>query len=86
MADNSFELDLVTPEESVFSGKVVSVTAPGDYGSFQVMRDHAPMLASLGTGEVKLVLPNKSEQTYSLSDGFFEVSDNKAILLAEKIN
>ncbi|NTV46840.1 MAG: ATP synthase F1 subunit epsilon [Chlorobiales bacterium] len=86
MAGNVLTLDVVTPVKAVFSGEIISVTAPGDYGSFQVLKDHAPMLASLGAGEVKLVLPNKSEQTFKVNDGFFEVSNNKAILLAESVS
>jgi len=85
MSSHSFNLDLVTPEKSVFSGEVVSVTAPSDYGSFQVLKNHAPMLVALGEGEVKLELSNKQHQTYKVKEGFFEVSDNKAILLAENI-
>ena len=86
MSTNVFMLDVVTPEKSFFSGEVVSVTAPGDFGSFQVLKDHAPMLAALGTGEVKLVLPSKETQSFKLKDGFFEVSNNKAILLAESVS
>jgi F-type H+-transporting ATPase subunit epsilon len=85
MSKNAFNLDLVTPEKSLFSGEVISVTAPSDYGSFQVLKDHAPMLSALGEGEIKLVLANKEEQTFNVKEGFFEVSDNKAILLAENI-
>ncbi len=85
MAKNAFNLDLVTPEKSLFSGEVISVTAPSEYGSFQVLKNHAPMLAALGEGEIKLALPDKSEKKFNVKEGFFEVSDNKAILLAENV-
>ncbi len=85
MSKNAFNLDLVTPEKSLFSGEVISITAPSEYGSFQVLKDHAPMLSALGEGEIKLVLANKEEQTFNVKEGFFEVSDNKVILLAENI-
>lgn len=67
----------------MFSGNVVSVTAPGSEGQFQVLAGHAPFLSSLATGEVRVDLADKSQQTYKVSGGFFEVSANRAILLVE---
>ncbi|MFN3345119.1 MAG: ATP synthase F1 subunit epsilon [Chloroherpetonaceae bacterium] len=78
-----FHLDIVTPERNVFSGNVVSVTAPGTLGQFQVLANHAPFLSSLATGEVRIDFADKSQQTYKVSGGFFEVSANKAMLLVE---
>lgn len=78
-----FHLDVVTPAKNVFSGNVVSVTAPGSEGQFQVLAGHAPFLSSLATGEVRVDLADKSQQTYKVSGGFFEVSANRAILLVE---
>ncbi len=78
-----FHLDVVTPTKNVFSGNVVSVTAPGSEGQFQVLAGHAPFLSSLATGEVRVDLADKSQQTYKVSGGFFEVSANRAMLLVE---
>lgn len=78
-----FHLDVVTPAKNVFSGNVVSVTAPGSEGQFQVLAGHAPFLSSLATGEVRVDLADKSQQTYKVSGGFFEVSANRAMLLVE---
>ncbi len=78
-----FHLDIVTPAKNLFSGNVVSVTAPGIEGQFQVLAGHAPFLSSLATGEVRVDLADKSQKTYKVSGGFFEVSANKAMLLVE---
>jgi len=85
-SDKSFHIEIVTPQKQHFSGEVVSVTAPGDLGQFQVLRNHAPLLSSLTKGTVKLALADRSVQSYSILDGFFEVSGNKAILLTETIS
>jgi F-type H+-transporting ATPase subunit epsilon len=85
-SDKGFQIEIVTPEKQHFSGEIVSVLAPGVDGLFQVLRNHAPLLASLKTGKVKLSLPDRSEQSFSISDGFLEVSGNKAILLTESIS
>ncbi|NTW83347.1 MAG: hypothetical protein HGB36_08280 [Chlorobiaceae bacterium] len=85
-SDKGFQIEIVTPQKLHFSGEVVSVMAPGIDGLFQVLRNHAPLLASLKAGKVKLSLPDRSEQSFSIDDGFLEVSGNKAILLTENIS
>jgi F-type H+-transporting ATPase subunit epsilon len=85
-SDKSFQIEIVTPQKIHFSGEVVSVTAPGELGQFQIMKNHAPLLSSLTKGKVKLALADHTEQSFSILDGFFEVSSNKAILLTESIS
>jgi len=85
-SSENFTLDIVTPQKQFFSGEVNSVIAPGLDGLFQVLQGHAPLLAALKSGKVRLSLPDRSENTFQISDGFFEVSNNKAILLTENVS
>ncbi|NMW20534.1 MAG: ATP synthase F1 subunit epsilon [Chlorobiaceae bacterium] len=85
-SDKGFNIEIVTPQKLYFSGEVISITAPGESGQFQVLKNHAPLLSSLKNGKVKLALADRTEQSFSISDGFFEVSGNKAILLTENIS
>lgn len=83
MAEKVFKLEIVTPKKIVFSGDVISFSAPGVVGSFQLLKSHAPLLSSISIGEVKLVDTSGAESHYATSGGFVEVHENKAILLAE---
>ena len=83
MADKNFQLDIVTPAKTVYSGVVQSFTAPGVIGNFQVLFNHAPLLSSIGIGEVKVVEADGSQLRFAASGGFVEVKTNKVILLAE---
>ncbi|KZK74948.1 MAG: hypothetical protein A3K90_00250 [Pelodictyon luteolum] len=85
-SDKGFDVDIVTPQKLHFSGEVVSVIAPGQDGLFQVMKNHAPLLSALKGGKVRLSLADKTEKTFTISDGFFEVSGNKAILLTDSVS
>jgi len=85
MDDKSFLVDIVSPSKQVFSGKVVSLTAPGTEGNFQILYNHADFLTSLTYGEIKLVIDDNSVIHYATSGGFLEVKDNKVIILAETI-
>jgi F-type H+-transporting ATPase subunit epsilon len=78
-----YTLDIVTPTSTVFSGIVQSFSAPGIMGGFQVLYNHAPLLATIGVGELKLVDADGKTSRYSTSGGFVEVKDNKVIMLAE---
>lgn len=80
-----FKLAIITPQKSVFSGDVELLTAPGVSGSFQVLHDHAPLLSSIGVGEVRLVDHDGNELVYSTSGGFVEVNHNNVSFLAEAI-
>lgn len=81
--EKNFQLDIVTPARTVFSAEVQSFTAPGVVGSFQVLFNHAPLLSSIGVGEVKLTDVNGKKINFATSGGFVEVKENKVILLAE---
>uniref|UniRef100_Q3AP12 ATP synthase F1 subcomplex epsilon subunit n=1 Tax=Chlorobium chlorochromatii (strain CaD3) TaxID=340177 RepID=Q3AP12_CHLCH len=85
-SDKGFTIEIVTPQSLYFSGEITSVIAPGIEGQFQVLKNHAPLLAALKTGKVKLSLANRGEQSFTVADGFLEVSNNKAILLTESVS
>ena len=77
-----FKLQIVTPLRTVFQGTVESVIAPGLDGYFGVLAHHAPLVAVLGRGDLR-IRQARIETTWRISDGFMEVSDNQAIVLVE---
>lgn len=83
MAEKNFQLDIVTPARTVFSGEVKSFTAPGVVGNFQVLFNHAPLLSAIGIGEIKIVDAAGAQVRFATGGGFVEVKGNKVILLAE---
>jgi F-type H+-transporting ATPase subunit epsilon len=83
MAEKAFKLEIVTPRKVVFSGDVVSFSAPGTMGGFQVLYNHAPLLAEIGCGAVKIQDPQGHETRYATSGGFVDVKQNVVVLLAE---
>ena len=81
-------LEIVTPDEKYFEGEVDSAIFPGTDGSFQVLNNHAPMISTLGKGDVKFVrmVEKKPKETLILVEGgVVEVLNNKVSVLAEKI-
>jgi F-type H+-transporting ATPase subunit epsilon len=77
------QLDILTPEHKVFSGKVYGVQLPGIEGSFEILENHAPMIASLGKGKMKILKDKTSSEMFEISGGFAEVLNNKVSVLIE---
>ena len=78
-------LEIVTPDEKVFEGEVVTATFPGADGSFQVMNNHAAMISTLGVGDLRYTEEKKKEEILEVDGGVVEVLQNKVVVLAEKI-
>ena len=84
MARPSFQLDIVSPEQQLYSGRVVSLTAPGVRGGFGVRARHAPMVAAIGAGQLTYT-EAESGQTSSLAvgGGVVQVIPGSVTVLAE---
>lgn len=82
--EKGFHLEIISPVRTIFSGEVTSVTIPGSMGGFQVLKDHAPLIASFDIGRIRIQEQNESTE-YSTSGGIFEVKNNQAIVLAESV-
>lgn len=78
----NYQLRIVTPEKILYAGEVSSLKAPGSEGAFGVLANHAPMVASLGTGEFDFV-ENGARRKLATSGGFVEVSGEGVTVLAE---
>jgi len=92
MADELY-VDIVTPDDRVFKGEASAVRAPGVEGSFEILRNHAPMIAAFGIGtlSVKTLDAHRfadvhdDRVVFATSGGFIEVIDNKITVLAETV-
>ena len=69
----------------MFEAEIKSIRVPGKKGSFQVLKDHAPIISTLENGPVIIVDMTGTETVYEISGGVIEVRMNKIILLAESV-
>lgn len=81
----TFQLSILTPERSVFEGAVEYVEAPGTEGYFGVLANHAALVSGLASGTLKVRDAAGEKKSWQVSGGFFEVSHNKATVLADSI-
>lgn len=76
-------LEILTPEQKLFSGDVYGVQLPGVVGSFEVLDRHAPLISALKQGKIKVLKTKSDNVFFAIQSGFVEVLDNKATVLVE---
>jgi F-type H+-transporting ATPase subunit epsilon len=79
---STIQLDIVTAERLLFSELVDGVVVPGEIGELTVLPRHAPLLSSLKSGELRLIIGGE-EKYIAISGGFMEVLGNKITVLAD---
>ncbi|HTD56454.1 MAG TPA: ATP synthase F1 subunit epsilon [Silvibacterium sp.] len=84
MADtNRLQVRLVTPDHILVDQSADAVEVPARNGYLEVLYGHAPLVAVLGPGEVRLHGGEAGEQTYSIGRGFVEVLPERVTILAD---
>jgi F-type H+-transporting ATPase subunit epsilon len=76
-------IDIITPDKKLFSGEISAVQFPGTNGSFGILNNHAPLIATLKNGEIKITDIGKQEKSFSVNGGVVEVLNNNIIVLAD---
>lgn len=83
MAAMTVHLDVVSAEESIFSGLVESIQVSGSEGELGLMPGHAPLITAIKPGQIRLVKQFGDEELIYLSGGMLEVQPNGITVLAD---
>lgn len=78
----SLHFSLVSPERELYSGQVDQVIAPGSEGQFGVLAHHAPFMATLAEGDVKVIIGSQ-QKIFKIRGGFADVTADGLTILAE---
>ena len=76
------KLEIVTPERLVFDETVDGVTLPGSEGELGVLPHHAPLVSTLGVGELRIRVGGQ-EEWFAIAGGFVQVLPDKVVVMAE---
>ncbi len=82
--ENSFDVEVLTPEGEVFSGAVRQVSTRTAVGEIGILANHAPLLAALRPAELRLHLTESETKRYAQAHGWLQVFGNRARLLVEE--
>lgn len=76
------QLEIVTPEKLAYQDEVDSVVLPGSEGELGVLPHHAPLVSTLGAGELRL-RKGGTEESFAIVGGFLQVLPDKVVVMAE---
>lgn len=79
-------LTALTPEKQIYQGSIKSVKVPGSGGQFEILKDHAPIVAALSEGEVRIISQEGKTTKFQIKKGFVEVLNNEVSLLIQAMN
>ena len=75
-------LEIVTPERLAFSGEVDGVNCPGIDGELGILPHHAPLVSTLGVGELR-IRKGGEEEFFAIAGGFLQVRPDRVVVMAE---
>ena len=77
------QLEIIAPDKNLYSGEVDLVQVPGSKGSFEILRNHAPIISTLEHGTIRIVDIKGGILLFEVDGGVIEAKNNKIIVLAE---
>jgi F-type H+-transporting ATPase subunit epsilon len=77
------KVSVISPERTLFEGEATQVVAPAYDGEVGILTDHAPMMALLGRGTLR-VGASGAERRFTVEGGFLQVVDNQVRVVTEK--
>lgn len=78
-----FHLDIVSVEESIYSGPAEFIAAPAQMGEVGIYPQHTPMLTRIKSGVVRIKAPLKEDEEIYVSGGMLEVQPDIVTILAD---
>ena len=82
----SFNLQIISPEKTLFDESIEMVIIPGTEGDLGVLSNHMPLITSLRLGNIYIYKDNKVIKKFLVNGGILEVIDNRCTLLTEDIS
>lgn len=81
----AFQLSVLTPARTAFEGQVEYDEVPGMEGYLGVLAHHAALVTGLAEGTLTVRQMGGATEKFAVSGGFFEVSNNRATVLADSV-
>ena len=80
---NTIHVDVVSAEESIFSGAARFVALPGEAGELGILPKHTPLISRIKPGSVRIELPDGTEEFIFVAGGILEVQPNAVTVLSD---
>lgn len=74
-------LEIISPAEVLYRGEVDLVQMPGEMGSFEILKNHAPLVALLEKGRIRIIDQMRNTIFVDVESGTVEVAENRILIL-----
>ena len=81
---NTFQVDVVSPETTVWSGEATILIARTPEGEMGILAEHAPLMGALATGPVEIESESGERTTIGVHGGFIQVLNNQVTLITDR--
>lgn len=85
MAKSTLQLDIVSLESQIFSGRVEMVIVTGEMGEMGILPGHTQLLTSIKPGQIRIVLQDGAQDIYYVSGGMLEIQPYEVSILADTV-
>ena len=79
----NLHIDVVSAEESLFTGEAKFIALPGEAGELGILPGHTPLISRIRPGTVKIVAPDGSESNIFVAGGILEVQPGSVTVLSD---
>ena len=80
---STIHVDVVSAEESIFSGEASFVALPGEAGELGIYPKHAPLITRIKPGVVRILKTDNTEELVFVAGGILEIQPNVVTVLAD---
>ncbi len=80
---NTIHVDVVSAEESIFSGEARFVALPGESGELGIYPRHTPLITLVKAGSVRIEMADGSEEFVFVAGGIIEVQPDRVTVLSD---
>ena len=77
------KVTITQPDKTLFEGEAKLLQLPGTDGLFEMLDNHAPIIASLKQGTLRLVTPADEPQTFAIRGGILKGQNNEITILVQ---
>jgi len=83
MSSNTIHVDVVSAEESIFSGRARFVALPGESGELGILPRHTPLITRIKPGSVRIEMADGGEEFVFVAGGILEVQPDRVTVLSD---
>ena len=79
------QIKVITPDKHIYEGEISQAKFPGTSGGFEILKGHAPLISTLGAGEIFINATKEGRKTFKVDGGVVEVLNDNIKVLVETI-